>query len=214
LGIARITLSARRFASRSTAIARGYLDALIVVGLIALFLITFVVRTFYIPSVSMVPTLQVRDVLLVDEIAYRLHAPAEGDIAIFKPPVESGGNDFVKRVIGLPGDAISILNGIVYRNGRALREPYENQPPRYDLAIRQYGIYVDGNRLDPRTAKVPQRALWQASDRIPRGFYLVLGDNRNYSDDSHVWGLVQRTSFVGRAFLILWPLNRFTVLEK
>ncbi len=214
MGIARVTLSAKPFANRSTAIVRAYLDALIVVGLIALFLITFVVRTFYIPSVSMVPTLQVRDVLLVDEIAYRFHAPAEGDVAIFTPPYESGGNDFVKRVIGLPGDTISISNGIVYRNGKALREPYENQPPRYDLAIRRYGIYVDGNRLDPRTAKVPRLALWQAPDRIPKGFYFVLGDNRNYSDDSHVWGLVQRGAFVGRAFLILWPLERFTVLEK
>jgi signal peptidase I len=214
LGIARIALSARPFAGRSAAIARGYLDALIFIGLIALFLITFVVRTFYIPSVSMVPTLQVRDVLLVDEIAYRLHAPAEGDIAIFTPPVAAGGNDFVKRVIGLPGDAISISNGIVYRNGRALREPYENQPPEYDLTIRQYGIYVDGNRLDPRTAEVPRRALWQAPDRIPKGFYLLLGDNRNYSDDSHVWGLVQRRRFVGRAFLILWPLDRFAALGK
>ena len=101
------------------------------------FSITFVIRTFYIPSVSMVPTLQVRDVVLVDEIAYRFHAPADGDIAIFRPPVESGGNDFVKRVIGVPGDAISISNGVVYRNGSALRESYENQPPRYDLAIRR-----------------------------------------------------------------------------
>ncbi len=214
MGIARVTLSAKPFASRSTAIARGWLDAFIVVGLIALFLITFVVRTFYIPSVSMVPTLQVHDVLLVDEIAYRFRAPAEGDVAVFVPPREYGGNDFVKRVIGLPGDAIFISNGIVYRNGRALREPYENQPPNYDLAIRRSGIYVDGSRLEPRAANVPPRALWQAPDRIPKGFYLVLGDNRNYSDDSHVWGLVRRAGFVGRAFLILWPLDRFAVLEK
>ncbi len=182
--------------------------------MIALFLITFVVRTFYIPSVSMVPTLRVRDVLLVNEIAYRFRAPGEGDVAIFMPPVASGGNDFIKRVIGLPGDAISISNGIVYRNGRELREPYENQPPKYDLAIRQYGIYVDGSRLEPRAANVPERALWQNPDRIPKGFYFVLGDNRNYSDDSHVWGLVQRAAFVGRAFLILWPLDRFAVLGK
>ncbi len=205
------------------------MDALIVAGLAALFLITFVIRTFYIPSVSMVPTRQVRDVLLVDEIAYRLRAPADGDIAVFRPPVESGGDDFVKRVIGGPGDAISISNGLLYRNGRALREPYENQPPRYDLAIRQYGIYVDGKPLDPRAANVPSRALWQAPDRIPKGFYFVLGDNRNYSDDSHVWGFAQtsgpfaagplavrkiRARFIGRAFVILFPLRRLTVLER
>ena len=94
------------------------------------------------------------------------------------------------------------------------REPYENQPPKYDLAIRRYGIYVDGSPLDPRAADVPPRALWQAPDRIPNGFYFMLGDNRNYSDDSHVWGFVRASAFIGRAFLILLPLNRLHVLEK
>jgi signal peptidase I len=205
------------------------LDALIVAGLVALFLITFVIRTFYIPSVSMVPTLQVRDVLLVNEIAYRLHRPADGEIAVFEPPVDSDGSDFVKRVIGVPGDTIAIRDGVVYRNGAALREPYENQTPNYELTIRDYGIYVNGRPLDPRAANVPPRASWQASDRIPTGFYFVLGDNRNYSDDSHVWGFAQthgdfaagplrerkgRAGFTGRAFAIIWPLNRLQVLEK
>lgn len=208
---------------------REYLDALIVAGLVALLLITFVIRTFYIPSVSMVPTLQVRDVLLVDEIAYRLHPPAPGDVAVFTPPVDSSGEEFVKRVIGIPGDRIVILNGTVYRNGIALREPYENQAPRYSLVIRQYGIYVDGRALDPKDANVPPQPGWQAPDRIPKGCYFVLGDNRNYSDDSHVWGFAQtsgtfaagplasrkvRAGFAGRAFLIWWPFDRLRILER
>ena len=208
---------------------RGYLDALIVAGLIALFLTTFVIRTFYIPSISMVPTLYVRDVVLVDEIAYRLSRPAEGDIALFTPPVYSGGEDYVKRVIGVPGDRIAIADGIVYRNGAALPEPYENQPPNYSLTIRDYGIYVNGRALDPGAANIPPRRMWQFPNRIPNGFYFVLGDNRNYSDDSHVWGFAQtgsefatgplaprraRASFTGRAFGILWPLDRLRVLEK
>jgi signal peptidase I len=201
---------------------------LIAAGLIALFLITFVIRTFYIPSVSMVPTLQVRDVLLVDEIAYRLNRPMDGDVAVFIPPVDSGGNDYVKRVIGVPGDALAVSDGVVYRNGAALREPYENQPPSYTLAIRNYGIYVNDRALDPAAANVPPRGMWQMPDRIPKGFYFVLGDNRNYSDDSHVWGFAQtggafaagplarktRAGFVGRAFLILWPPDRLRVLER
>jgi signal peptidase I len=229
LGIARVALSAKPFVSRPAAITRAYLDALIVVGLGALFLITFVIRTFYIPSVSMVPTLEVRDVLLVDEMAYRLARPADGDVAIFTPPVDSGGSDYVKRVIGVPGDRVSISNGVVYRNGSALNEPYENEPPNYDLAIRDYDIEVNGRPLDPRAANVPPRPMWQAPNRIPDGFYFVLGDNRNYSDDSHVWGFAQlggffaagplagrnvRARFIGRAFLILWPLDRLRVLEK
>jgi signal peptidase I len=215
LGIARLALSVRFVPGRQAAVARGYLDALIVVGLIALFLITFVIHTFYIPSVSMVPTLQVGDVLLADEIAYRLHRPGEGDVSLFTPPLKSSGNeDYVKRVIGLPGDSIAITNGVVYRNGEALREAYENQPPRYELAIRRYGIYVDGTALDPRAANVPPPAAWQHADRIPNGFYFVLGDNRNYSDDSHVWGFVRGGAFVGRAFLILWPAARLQVLGR
>jgi signal peptidase I len=199
-----------------------------VAGLVGLFLVTFVIRTYYIPSVSMVPTLQIGDVLLVDQIAYRFRAPQAGDIALFKPPVSSGGYEFIKRVIGLPGDTISISDGIVYRDGTGLVEPYENQPPAYDLQIKNYGIYVNGAALDPHAADIPPRAMWQAPDRIPKGFYFVLGDNRNYSDDSHVWGFAQasgpfvagplagtnaRATFAARAFLILWPFNRLHILH-
>lgn len=197
-------------------------------GLIALFLITFVIRTYYIPSVSMVPTLQVGDVLLVDQIAYRLHSPQDGDVSVFVPPVESNGEDFVKRVIGVPGDRIRIADGVVYRNGAPLSEPYENQPPRYDLSIERYGIYVDGVPLDPRRADIPPKSMWQGPDRVPAGFYFLLGDNRNYSDDSHVWGFAQtsgtfaagplagrkaRAGFAGRAFAIVWPLRRLRILR-
>jgi signal peptidase I len=229
----RLALSIKPFASAhpatsAAAVVREYLDALIVAGLAALFLITFVVRTYYIPSISMIPTLTVHDLLLVDEMAYRFDKPHSGDIAVFMPPVNSNGNAFVKRVIGVPGDALRIADGVVYRNGAALVEPYENQLPKYDLTIKDYSIYVDGQALDPRSADVPPRPLWQAPDRIPAGFYIVLGDNRNYSDDSHVWGFAQvsgpfaagpmsgkkaHAAFIGRAFFLLWPFQRIRVLR-
>jgi signal peptidase I len=212
LGIARLALSAKPLVRPSAVPLRGSLDVLIAAGLVALFLITFVIRTFYIPSVSMVPTLQVGDVLLVDEIAYRLHHPGDGDIAIFTPPFGTHA-DYVKRVMGVPGDAISVSNGIVYRNGTALREPYQNEQPNYELSIRQYGIYVNGARLDPRAADIPPRPSWQRANRVPNGYYFVLGDNRNYSDDSHVWGFVREGSFIGRAFFTIWPLKRLHVLK-
>ena len=199
---------------------------MLVAGLAALFLVTFVIRTFYIPSVSMVPALQVGDVLLVDEIAYRLHAPQRGDVAIFTPPVPSHGDEFVKRVIATGGDTLRISDGVVYRNGTALREPYENQPPRYDLHVERYGIYVDGVALDPRNADIPPRSMWQASNRVPAGFYVMLGDNRNYSDDSHVWGFARGSGtfptgpmagrpagFAGRVFAVFWPLRRAQVMR-
>ena len=207
---------------------REYLDACIVAGLVALLLITFVVRTFYIPSISMIPTLAVHDVLLVNELEYRIHEPRDGDIAVFTPPVPSSGDAFIKRVMAVPGDTFRISDGIVYRNGQPLEEPYENQPPRYDLEVRNYGIYVDGLPLDRDLANIPPRSMWQAPNRIPSGFYLMLGDNRNYSDDSHVWGFAQlsgrfaagplashavQASFAGRAFMTVWPLTRLRVLR-
>jgi signal peptidase I len=216
------------FGSPAVAALRDYLDAFIVAGLAALLLITFVIRTFYIPSISMIPTLHISDVLLVNELDYRLRTPGDGDIAVFMPPIASGGNEFIKRVIGAPGDTIAIAGGIVYRNGRALEEPYENQPPAYDLHIRNYGIYVNGVALDPALADIPPRSMWQAPDRVPKGFYFMLGDNRNYSDDSHVWGFAQlsgpfvagplarsgaRASFAGRAIVIFWPLDRLRILR-
>ncbi len=199
--------------SSAVAVLRGYLEAFIVAGLAALLLITFVIRTFYIPSISMVPTLQVHDVLLVDELRYRLQPPKDGDIAVFLPPINSGGDEFIKRVEGVPGDTLSIRDGIVYRNGKALKEPYENEPPAYDLEIKNYDIYVNGTALGRRNANIPPRAKWSSPDRIPAGYYFMLGDNRNYSDDSHVWGFASRSAFFGRAFLNLWPLNRFSVLH-
>ena len=207
---------------------REYLDAIIVAGLVALFLTTFVIRTFYIPSISMIPTLQVGDMLLVNELDYHLHPPHDGDIAVFKPPIPAGGDEFIKRVIGVAGDTIRISKGIVYRNGLPLREPYENQPPNYNLRIADDTIYVDGEPLDPATANIPPRAMWQSPDRIPPGFVFMLGDNRNYSEDSHVWGFAQlhgrfaagplahsrtQASFAGRAIMIFWPFGRIHILR-
>lgn len=203
---------------------RDYLDAFLVAGLVLLFCITFLIRPFYIPSTSMLPTLHVGDVLFVDELSYRLHAPRPGDVAVFASPVDAQ-NDFIKRVIGLPGDRIAIRGGIVYRNGIALDEPYIQQAPEYSLRIAHDDIVVDGEPLDPHSANIPAKPLWQQANRIPRGCYLMLGDNRNNSDDSHVWGFAQRrgiylagplagrarTGFVGRAFLIVWPLSRLQI---
>jgi signal peptidase I len=236
--IARFAISLKPIAadeSKSSAVTilREYLDAFIVAGLVTLFLITFVIRTFFIPSGSMIPTLQIHDVLLVNEFAYKLRPPADGDIAVFTPPVDSGGNAFIKRVIGAPGDTLSIQDGVVYRNGRALKEPYENEPPTYNLKIANYDISVDNGDgvmrpLDRNSANIPPKSQWQAPNRVPNGFYFMLGDNRRYSDDSHVWGFAQlhgpfaagplkplrvEAGFDGRAMLVLWPANRLQILR-
>jgi signal peptidase I len=206
-------------------VIREYLDAFIVAGLVALFLITFVVRTFFIPSGSMEQTLQVHDVLLVNEFEYRFTKPHEGDIVVFPPPIPST-NDFIKRTIGLPGDQLRVDNGTVYRNGVAMVEPYIAQKPAYKLEVRDYGIWVDGTKLDPAFANVPPRERWSAADRLPNSCYIMFGDNRNNSEDSHIWGCAQaegtfqsgqrlgeKAGFTGHAFLLFWPLNRLRILH-
>jgi len=206
-------------------VVREYLDAFIVAGLVALFLITFVVRTFYIPSGSMEPTLQIHDVLLVNEFEYRFFPPHHSDVVVFEPPVDST-NDFIKRLVGAPGDTLRVQNGIVYRNGEPLQEPYEAQKPNYTLQIKNYDIYVDGQPLDPTFANIPPKSAWSAPDRIPNGYYFMMGDNRNNSEDSHIWGFAQTSGdfasgplkgkpahFTGHAFLIFWPPNRIRILH-
>jgi signal peptidase I len=206
-------------------VVREYLDAFIVAGLVALFLITFVVRTFFIPSGSMIPTLQIHDVLLVNEFEYRFSKPSHEDVVVFPPPIASP-NDFIKRLIGAPGDTLRIHDGIVYRNGVALDEPYEAEKPGYELEVKNYNIYVDGSPLDPSLANIPPKEDWSAPDRIPAGCYFMMGDNRNNSEDSHIWGFAQadgtflagplkgqKASFTGHAFLIFWPLDRLRILR-
>jgi signal peptidase I len=206
-------------------VIREYLDAFIVAGLVALFLITFVVRTFFIPSGSMEPTLQVSDVLLVNEFEYRFTKPHEGDIVVFPPPIISP-NDFIKRTIGLPGDQLRVHDGTVYRNGVAMVEPYIYDRQNYELEVKNYGIYVDGTPLDPAIANVPPRDQWTAADRIPAGCYIMFGDHRTNSQDSHAWGCAQtggtywsgqrkgeKASFTGHAFLLFYPFNRIRILH-
>lgn len=233
IAIARLVLSHPRLVAssqgRTRTIAREYLDPFIVAGIAAWLLITFVARTYYIPSASMVPTLAVGDVLLVDKFEYAFHRPNEGDIVVFPPPIPSP-DDFIKRVVGLPGDTFEISGGTVYRNGKALVEPYIAQRPGYDLQVRNYGIYVNDGAgwepLDPSQANIPPRSMWTAPDRIPPHCYIMLGDNRNDSEDSHVWGFAQdagafdagprkgqQARFTGRAFLIFWPPSQARVLH-
>ncbi len=200
---------------KQRSIIREYLDAFIIAGVVALLLMHFVVRTFWIPSGSMQPTLDIHDVLLANEIQYRLQDPKDGQIAVFSPPAELGTTDFIKRVMAAPGDAFRVHKGSVYRNGKLLVEPYlpGSQRPDYELEIKDYQIIVDGVPLDSSRAIVPSRSHWQAADRIPKGYYLMLGDNRNDSDDGHLWGFLPRDHFVGHAFFVFWPLTHLKALH-
>jgi len=232
IAVVRLVLSLRPVVAgskgRTTAIAREFLDPFIIAGLAAWVLITFVARTYYIPSGSMLPTLQIHDVLLVDKFEYRFHHPNEGDIVVFPPPVPTP-DDFIKRVIGRPGDTLSVIAGVVTVNSKALVEPYVADRPAYEMVVKDYGIYVSygagWQRLDPTQANVPPKSMWTAPDRIPPHCYIMFGDNRNDSEDSHVWGFAQDggtfatgprahqpAGFTGRAFLIFWPPSQAKLL--
>ncbi|MFA7407593.1 MAG: signal peptidase I [Anaerolineaceae bacterium] len=135
-------------------------------------------------NVSMKPTLQEGEFLLVNRVAYTFGQPSIGDIIVFHAPGASD-MDYIKRVIGLPGDQVRITDGIVYVNNQPLYEPYIAESPRYT-------------------------GTWD----IPQNEYFVLGDNRNNSSDSHMWGFVPHEDIVGRALLIYWPLSEITLLRS
>jgi signal peptidase I len=182
--------SAPPAARKKSSAQRTVIEWALVIGgalAIALFLHAFVVQTFYIPSPSMTPTLQVNDRVIVDKVSYRFHNPHRKDIVVFTTPptVPKEFKDLVKRVIGLPGDRVEARNGHVFVNRQELNEPYLAQG-------------TDTKDFGPVT--------------VPAGEYWVMGDNRENSQDSRVFGPIPKSTIVGRAFLRIWPLSRFGFL--
>lgn len=167
--------------------SKEYLDSIIIAGLTALFLISYIVMTSYIPSGSMKPVLLPNDYIIVNEIGYRFYEPERGDIVVFSPPHKKNSPNYIKRVVGLENETIEIKDGNVYINGEILKEDYlpEDQHPYY-----QYG-----------------------PEKIPENHFFVMGDNRNNSEDSHVWGFLPRENVVGKAELIFWPPARLNLLN-
>jgi signal peptidase I len=165
--------------------------------LIAVLLRTFVVATYSIPSGSMEPTLQIGDRIVVDKLSYHLHGVDRGNIVVFTtPPNEDCAGppvaDLVKRVIGLPGEIISLQDGSVSINGRLLPEPF--LPP--DVRTDTYpGPSKNGYAL-------------HHAYRIPAGDVFVMGDNRPESCDSRYWGPIRESTIVGKVDLRIWPLSR------
>lgn len=158
----------------------------------ALIIRIFVAEPRYIPSDSMIPTLHTGDRLVVEKVSYWFHPAETGDIVVFEPPaqLQSMGYHknqvFIKRVIGQPGDTVSVKNGRVYLNGRSLSEDYIAEPPAYQLN----------------------------SVQVPAESYFVMGDNRNDSNDSHVWGFLPQQNIIGRAVFRFFPLDRMGFISS
>jgi signal peptidase I len=184
---------------------------------IALFVITFIVQAFRIPSGSMEDTLLVGDYLLVDKthfgpgghwqaiLPYR--TIRRGDIVVFRYPVDPTQH-FVKRVIGLPGDRIRLLHSHVYINGRVLHEPYVVFKEHFADEFRDN--FPAGNRFNENVGvewSTRLRALVQNGElTVPPGQYFVLGDNRDQSLDSRYWGFVPRENIIGRPLVIYFSI--------
>lgn len=151
---------------------------------------TFIAEARYIPSSSMEPTLLINDRLIIEKVGYHFNEPKRGDVVVFsatKALQEQGYNeDFIKRIIGIPGDTVSISQGKVYVNGQVLRENYIKDAPDYNF---------------PEVT-------------VPTGQYLVLGDNRNNSYDSHYWGFVPKENIIGRASVKFWPPQRMGSINE
>ncbi len=185
-------------------VAREYLESIVVAVILALFIRTFAIQAFKIPTGSMEPNLLIGDHLLVNKLVYSpSFGPLEnalmgkrpierGHVVVFKFP-EDPTRDFIKRVIGLPGETVEVRNKTVFINGKPLQEPYAHfidQPLRPDDP--EYGLRGESIRDN-----------W-GPQVVPAGQLLVLGDNRDNSRDSRFWGFLPEDQVKGRALLVYW----------
>ncbi len=190
--------------------SRRFMVELLDSGLIAFILVfvlvrPFVVQAFFIPSGSMEPTLRPWDRILVNKFVYRLNPPQRGDVIVFNAPPYALGEgdhaqkDYVKRLVGLPGDRIQVRKQIgVYVNGRLLIDAPNVPIPDYDWPLNELGQSAN------------------ESYQVPKGCYFVLGDNRNESNDSHLWEDQQGNPrpelraerVLGKAMVVFWPPGR------
>ena len=159
---------------------------------LALILRTFVVQAFWIPSGSMIPTLEGGDRVLVAKFWYSFTEPKRGQLFVFKYPVDPK-RDFVKRIIGLPGETIEIRNGTVFINDQALREEYVKNHDTFSLTA------------GPIFPESPVK--------IPPNMYFAMGDNRPNSQDSRFWGFVPEQNIRGPVFFRYWPLSRIGLVK-
>ncbi|MBZ0168299.1 MAG: signal peptidase I [Kofleriaceae bacterium] len=166
-------------------VLRQYAEAIVIAILLALVVRTFVVQAFKIPSGSMLQTLQVGDHILVNKFVYWFTNPQQGDIIVFKYPQDEG-RDFIKRIVGLPGEKVEVRAKQVYINDTPLTEPY---------AI----------HLDPVTLENPGSSRDDFGPVIAApGQLFMMGDNRDYSMDSRFWGFLDMKKIRGKAFIIYW----------
>lgn len=147
------------------------------------FLIDAAIGRDKVQNISMKPTLQPGDMMLVDKIIYRFNSPKFQEIIVFKNP-QNLAEGYVKRIIGVPGDVIEVKEGQLFRNGNLIKEPYVRAPMFYS-------------------------GRWD----VPANKVFVLGDNRNQSFDSHSWGMLDQDLIIGKVFFVYWPFAHIQTIE-
>ena len=202
---------------------REYSESIGVAIAIALVLRAFVVEAFQIPSGSMIPTLEVGDHIFVSKFAYglgipftdlkvlELHQPERGDVIVFKYPIEPG-TDYIKRVVGLPGDVVEVRQHEVFINGHAMPRQRVPAPCHYSESYHPGGADDHDCEEWEETLGTKRHATIQEPGRghdfsrtvVPAGNVFVMGDNRDNSSDSRVWGTVQHDLIKGKALIVWW----------
>jgi signal peptidase I len=172
-----------RFSVKRSHLAREIVETLVLTLLIFL-VIHFAVQNYRVEGLSMQPGLYSDEYVLVNKLAYLFHAPERGDVVIFHYPLDTN-RDFIKRVIGVPGDTVTTDSTNVWVNGVLLKEPYISEPFNSEAGT------------------------W----KLKTDQYFVLGDNRPASDDSRVWGVVPKNYIIGKAVIVYWPLGKWQLIN-
>jgi signal peptidase I len=157
----------------------------IVLTLLIFLVIRFVIQSYHVEGASMLPRLHTDEYVLVNKVSYLFHAPERGDVIVFHYPLDTT-QDYIKRVIGLPGDTVKVDATRVWVDGVLLNEPY---------------IQAASNPIPPQSWKVPPDQ------------YFVLGDDRPNSSDSRYWGYVPKDYIVGNAVLVYWPTSNWQIIK-
>jgi signal peptidase I len=204
------------FARKST--VREYAESIGVAVAIAIFLRTFVVEAFQIPSGSMIPSLEVGDHIFVSKFAYgisnplgsrpfvRFGQPKRGDIIVFKFP-QNQDLDYIKRVVALPGETIEIKHNEIFVNGRPMPRELTNGQCHEELDCELWSENLDG-KIHPAQHRIGQRTEMEKKV-VPDGNVFVMGDNRDNSNDSRSWGTVPLELVKGRALIVWWSRGPF-----
>lgn len=220
--------------------ANEIMDAVIYAAVFVFMLIRpFALQTFTIPSGSMLETLQLNDFIVANKWVYRQSEPQFGDIVVFKPPIYAKNEidrdndlDFIKRCRGVPGDLIEIRNGVFFRNGQEVKEPFVRHAHggdrmEWDFKLVKYkGEYWpllwDPGGLPNLTTRSANK-YWAVdedtarllmalpAERIPADHFLMIGDNREESYDGRMWGLIHRDAVIGKSMFVWWPPQRWQI---